>query len=299
MAPLPLPLLTKKTPSANYTHCPSFLIRRIIALNCFGCPLSTLAWHQQPNSTQGTEKDSFYSCGLWPTASYINHSCNSNARRAFIGDMMIARATRDLAPNTEITWWYQVPAANSHAQRKTKLRHWGFACDCPICEDEQNTSDAVLGKRKGLAAGLANLTSPGRRQNGDAVVAKIEAVVKAMAATYNRPASEVPRLAIWEAMQKPLMAVVGMKQVQPIRMVKLFLEGFASLGYVIEGGMSGTIVVREWGLMVDGVVASWMLLRDVYRLAAPELVMPTEGYAKTAYRMVFGEDETFESYGEC
>jgi len=49
---------------------------------------------------------------------------------------------------------------------------------------------------------------------------------------------------------------------------------------------------------VGGVVAAWVLLRDIYRLAAPELVVPTEGYAKAAYRMVFGEDETFESYGE-
>ena len=221
---------------------------------------------------------------------------------------MIARATRDLAPGTELTWWYQVPTADDHAQRKTRLlRHWGFACDCALCEDEQTTSAAVRAKRESLAAGLERcLASLGRGQDEDGegeeavrvVVARIETVVEAMAATYRRPANEVPRLAIWEAMQKPLMAVVGMKQVQPMRMVKLLLGAFASLGYVIEGGMSGTIVVREWGLMVGGVVAAWVLLRDIYRLAAPELVVPTEGYAKTAYRMVFGEDETFESYGE-
>lgn len=217
--------------------------------------------------------------------------------------MMIARATRDLAPDTEIAWWYQVPTVDGHAQRKAALlRHWGFACDCALCEDEERTSAAVRARRKGLAARLERcLTALGRGGKGGeaAVVAEIETVAEAMAATYDRPAREVPRLAIWEAMQKPLMAAVAMKQVPPARVVKLFLSAFAALGYVIEGGMSGTIVVREWGLMVGGVVAAWMSLRDVYRLAAPELVMSAEGYAKTAYRMVFGEDETFEPYGEC
>jgi hypothetical protein len=32
---------------------------------------------------------------------------------------------------------------------------------------------------------------------------------------------------------------------------------------------------------------------------APELVAHAEGYAKTAYRMVFGEDETFETFGDA
>ena len=36
----------------------------------------------------------------------------------------------------------------------------------------------------------------------------------------------------------------------------------------------------------------------LYQAVAPELVAPAEGYARTAYRMVFGEDETFEGYRE-
>lgn len=156
-----------------------------------------------------------------------------------------------------------------------------------------------MGTRKSLAEGLQRFLASDRRgQKVDTVVAKIETVVKAMAATYSRPASEVPRLAIWEAMQQPLMKLVAMtQQVQPARMVKLFLEALASLGYVIEGGVAGAIVVRQWGLLTDGAVDSWVFLRDLYRLAAPELVAPTEAYAMTAYRMVFGEDETFDTYG--
>jgi hypothetical protein len=252
-----------------------------------------------------------------PAASLINHSCASTARRAFIGDLLIARATRDLPAHAEITWWYQPPGADNHAQRREKLRRgWGFVCDCALCEDEAGTSRMVLDKRMGLAAGLGTYLAilasfqSGQKprknggEGGDEVAAKIEAAVDAMAATYSRPAGEVPRLAIWEVMQRALMTVLGMKagqpEVPPPRLVKLFLVALGSLGYVIEGGMSGMIVVRKWGLLAEGVVECWMLLRDVYCLAAPELVLPAEGYARTAYRMVFGEDETFdETYGEA
>ena len=286
---------------------PSFLVRRIIALNCFGCPqVSTLTSYQEtqhqhrPSPTKPPtrgEDNVFDSCGLWPTASYINHSCTSTARRAFIGDMLIARATRDLPANTEITWWYQPPTNKSAQERKTTLQQWGFVCDCPLCEDQKTTSAAVVGKREVLAGGLgkhaASLRQGGGKKAAGVAVAKIEAALDALAATYTRPASEVPRLAVWVAMQKPLMTVVGTGQVPMARKVKLLLAALGSLGHVIEGGVGGTVKVQHWGLMADGVVECWMFLRDAYRLTAPELVVPAEGYAKTAYRMVFGEDETF------
>lgn len=51
--------------------------------------------------------------------------------------------------------------------------------------------------------------------------------------------------------------------------------------------------------MMDGVVDWWVLLQDAYRMAAPELTAPAEGYARTAYRICVGEDETFdETYGQ-
>lgn len=56
------------------------------------------------------ENKKFHSCGVWPLASYINHSCYSNVRRSFIGDMMIVRATQDLIANTELVFWYTLPS---------------------------------------------------------------------------------------------------------------------------------------------------------------------------------------------
>ncbi|KAK3899288.1 hypothetical protein C8A05DRAFT_37110, partial [Staphylotrichum tortipilum] len=91
----------------------SFLLRRTLSLNTFGCP-------NQPHSTS---EDSTAS-SLHPLASLLNHSCLSTARRVFIGDMLIARATRDLPEGAELTWWYQLP---TKGDRGVDLeRTWGF-----------------------------------------------------------------------------------------------------------------------------------------------------------------------------
>jgi hypothetical protein len=129
-----------------------------------------------------------------------------------------------------------------------------------------------------------------------------------MGATYDRPASEVPRLAVWEVLHAVMGRVLRMRglvqQQQAGWVVRLVLGALAALGFVVEGGVvgaaaaGGMLVVRRWGLVVDGVVDCWMFLTDAYRVLAPGLVAPAEGYARAAYRMVFGEDETFEAYGE-
>jgi hypothetical protein len=41
----------------------------------------------------------------------------------------------------------------------------------------------------------------------------------------------------------------------------------AMVGWVSE---RGTVVVREWGVVVSGAVECWMLLRDAYRETAPD-----------------------------
>lgn len=240
-------------------------------------------------------------------ASYINHSCISTARRAFIGDMMIARATQDLAPDTEITWWYYIPKSSGKlGERQKELNHWGFSCSCALCEDEANTNAAVLAKRKKLLQQYAR----SRLSDLKTVLTTAEEFINAMDATYARPASEVPRLAVWESMHRPIKWVLDNPKARVnTSAIKLILLALKSLGYVIDGGIpmdstvgksSGNVVlvVRHWGLLLDGVPALWKYLGDLYRILAPELVGPAEEYARATYRMVNGEDETFESYGD-
>ena len=60
------------------------------------------------------------------------------------------------------------------------------------------------------------------------------------------------------------------------------------------------VIVREWGVMMMGVVGCWMFLREAYLLLlASDLAAGAEGYARISYRVCFGEDETFdEMFGD-
>ncbi|PLB52765.1 TPR domain protein [Aspergillus steynii IBT 23096] len=289
----------------------TFLIERIMSLNCFGCPLSSRAFHihTMKDEAQRLESPSnqFHSCGVWTLASYINHSCYSNARRAFIGDMMVVRATQDLPANTELTFWYKVPwDIGSPEEEQLDLHHWGFKCRCAICQDLQDTRTSDLRTRKQLTASLVKAfqslpRSQSRQRN--AAIAQIKDIVSALEETYRRPCSEIPRLGIWKAYLS--LAMVHATSNQPRKAVEFALRTLESLGYVIEGGQlppasGATLSVRKWGLVMDDLVGCWMILCSVYRDVAPELVDRAEEYAKITYRMCVGEDETFgDTYSRC
>ena len=245
-----------------------------------------------------TNEEQFHSCGIWPMASYINHCCYSNVQRAFIGDMMMVRATQDLAPDTEITFWYQIPVTNGYDEREKKFRHWGFKCDCTMCQDDQTTKKSVLARRKNLRADILKCFQSRKRTDE----AKIEMILTTMADTYSRPAFEVPRLSIWDILLA--LAKMHTQQRQPVKAIDSALRVLASLGYVIDGGnlprtLGTPMVVKQWGLMNKCLIECWMLLSSAYHLVAPDLKAQAEEYARISYKICVGEDETFdETYGK-
>jgi hypothetical protein len=61
------------------------------------------------------DRDTELSTGFWRKAAYLNHSCVPNCSRAFIGDMMIIRATCFIPAGTELTHQYLSPDETSHS----------------------------------------------------------------------------------------------------------------------------------------------------------------------------------------
>lgn len=243
----------------------------------------------QPLEPKGHQFDS---CGLWPLASYINHSCYSNASRSFIGDMMVVRATRDLAPNTEITFWYQPPTG-----QQVNLEAWGFKCNCVICREIKNPRKSNIQRRERLQIVLNKAFDPEKTRTVD----EIDKVLTLLAETYRQPATEVPRIIL----AKPywFISQYSLINQQSQKAIEFALKSFESLGYIIEGGRLPHIpgiplIVRKWGLMMDHLVGCWMCLSRAYREAAPDLEIQAEGYARITYKICVGEDETFdETYG--
>ncbi|OJK04901.1 hypothetical protein ASPACDRAFT_49254 [Aspergillus aculeatus ATCC 16872] len=278
----------------------TFLIERAVSLNCFGCPISSRTTHVSSMKDESTARQlatsqvRFHSCGVWALASYINHSCCSNVRRAFIGDMMIVRATRDLPADTELTFWYRAPSAQDPPTKRLDLQHWGFECSCAICQDRHATGSGDLARRRKLLVEVETAfrsLAPGRRSN--AAVARIERMISDIQRTYRSPAAQVPRLGVWNAYLT--LAAVHATGRQPRKALEFALKTFESLGYVIQSEPRTTLVVKEWGLIMDGLVGCWMILCRAYSDIAPDLADQAERYARTTYKICVGEDETFES----
>lgn len=246
-----------------------------------------------PATKNNNSDPKFGSCGVWKMASYINHSCNINAQRSFIGDMIIVRASRDLAPGTEVVFGYGMPSADGYDELQRKFRHYGFECDCAICHDYRNTSKETRLKRKRLMVEASNAIEHLVKSK----TAKVEFIVKKLAACYTRPALEVPRLGLWEIQFNLAEKCIG--YYDPKKAVEFGLRGLESLGFVIQGGEvpceSGTTLkVIKWGLTMPPVLKCWVILSRSYRLVAPELEAQAKAYAKITYRVCIGEDETFD-----
>lgn len=115
-----------------------FRVENIIEYNSFGYAhdADLTSFGNAALATPGADsKDG--SMGLWLHASAINHSCLYNAEHSFIGDMIIFRATRDIAKDEEITTLYKEVNAD-YETRDAALRTWGFSCDCKLCEADRH-----------------------------------------------------------------------------------------------------------------------------------------------------------------
>lgn len=277
----------------------TFLVERIVALNVFGCPVSSLDSHNERcgrlsllHGRSGDEK-AHHSCGIWRHASYINHSCMSNARRAFIGNMMIVRASRDLEAGTEITFWYHSPDANSVKDLDKKLKHWGFTCRCALCLDARATDMNVFQKRQRLIGSLK------REFEKSALPIKsaesIEHLLDALNQTYKKPAETVPRLLIWDP-QLALTRLYAMKH-KAGKTVESAAKVLTSLGFVVVGADSSQtcFAIVKWGLLVDHLVEAFEHLETAFAaMGALEDSERAKKCAKTTYRILVGEDESFQ-----
>ncbi|XP_043723538.1 methyltransferase FGSG_00040 [Telopea speciosissima] len=81
----------------------------------------------------------YYGVGIWMLASFINHSCDPNARRLHIGDHLVIHASKDIKAGDEITFAYfdvLLPLNKRSEMSKT----WGFYCKCKRCKFEEEIS---------------------------------------------------------------------------------------------------------------------------------------------------------------
>ncbi|KAL9044992.1 MAG: hypothetical protein Q9214_001912 [Letrouitia sp. 1 TL-2023] len=277
----------------------TFLVDRIISLNAFGCPRTSLETHSAgstPNLTH--QPTSYYTCGIFIKASHINHSCYGNSRRSFIGDMQILRATCTIPAGSEILFCYAHPGdTDSYDKRQEKFQNWGFRCTCAICEQSKNTKKSVLNKRFALLEDLKAAFGSGITVN----LPRMERTLKAIEKTYSAPASEVPRLALCDPCL--LLTRIYTSMMQQNKVIETAWKLITSLGFIIKRedpqSLNSPFEIAQWGLVEDCLIQAWVHLWTAYAQVAPYLCDKAEEMAKIAYKVCIGEDDTFdEKYGQ-
>lgn len=158
----------------------SFTVHDIICRNAFGPGAITIG------GNQGTEDARTASTGIWIHAAYINHSCVPNAKKDFLGDLMIIRALKPIPAGSEITHAYdENPDVDSRAAALQTT--WGFECQCPLCAAEKQDAEEVRAKRRELYAQSVEFVQ--KEHAGSAkrlLVASAERLAKAIDGTYEK-----------------------------------------------------------------------------------------------------------------
>lgn len=270
-----------------------FLVERIMSLNVFGCPDTSLSSHKNAIANKEESSDGFHSCGIWINASYINHSCMSNARRSFIGDMMVIRATKEVEAGMEIVFPYHFSTPFNQLKKQKKLQNWGFACDCTFCEDAKNTKASTMTDRRKLEEKLKQACA----SSGMAKIQtkKMEHLIEAINNTYSRTEEDVPRLLIWEPLL--LLARIYMARIELPKGLQAVCKTLHALGFVTVGADGTTVDFRvvKWGHFVDHVVEMFLHLQSAFEsLQAWEKARKAGYYARTAYRVLVGEEASFD-----
>ncbi|XEV02488.1 hypothetical protein FSHL1_007775 [Fusarium sambucinum] len=121
----------------------TFQIHDIVQHNAFGLGQQT-----------EDEDISNASTGLWVRASYINHSCIPNAKKDFIGDLILFRAARGIAAGEEITHAYD-ESTSCEVRQAAFRKTWNFECRCRLCLVQKEESD-ILQRLRSQAEDKAN-----------------------------------------------------------------------------------------------------------------------------------------------
>lgn len=262
-----------------------------LSYNNFGFPVVTHEYHwaighhpeQVPDDLAGSQ-------GVWIKASYINHTCYPMVRRSFIGDMMIFRAQQNIPANTELKFGY-ISGLEEYDERQKRLKHYGFDCDCQVCEADKNTSAKKMKKRLTIVAQIRDIFEKG---NANSLQTYTD-LLDALEATYVNPPNKEYR----RAMITPLTNIITgcLRSNLPFHVMELVHRLLRALGFEIEATKSLFRVI-EWGFLIDEVVIALADLCDAYGAVNLYLVRDAKAAAKKCYLIMCGEDVSFEqAYG--
>ena len=229
--------------------------------------------------------------GIWINSSYMNHTCNPNVRRSFIGDLMIVRAQTQIPRDTEIRVDYVSCLWPASQRRQILLSRYGFDCDCERCVSEATTPPRSVEARREFCNALERM----RMTQDDATYDDYDVMLSAIEGTYMTAPTVEPRIALI----RPLLSLIADANAagDPLRIIDLIAGLVVSLGFVPEtpANREQEFEFSRWGFLIDEMV---LVLKDLARaLRLVERVERAKGAEKEARKchlILCGADTSWE-----
>ena len=274
----------------------TFQVQSIAEVNGFGCPRV-----KSSDEEERKKKDSHSesSTGIWLHASYTNHSCLPNVHRAFIGDMMVVRALKDLRAGEEIFMGYTNPARLLGERQKRLRAGYDFDCDCVLCRAEVKVHKTIMEKRARLYKEVVMFLSANVLTNDNvwnvtpAKKAKAKKLLEEMRRTYPQALFEnLPRLGcvaigLWVSKSAPARVNDSLST---------FLGVLGDSGYFVTiQGKNVTIDRGSAVAMEEAIHAAMYAAQVLAAMGNEEASSALETLAKDVYTANFGVDQGFET----
>ncbi|KAL8653751.1 MAG: hypothetical protein Q9226_003715 [Calogaya cf. arnoldii] len=228
--------------------------------------------------------------GMWLLACRANHACLPNVSRALIGDMLILRASRSIAAESEILDSCTSGTA-AYPTRREALERYNFQCKCALCGMDEMVSDNVHRQREALSNALTldlYLSLATEEHEIDIWLEKLN-----MTYAPDVDGIPVPR----PEMSLPLFCVVRgfVRNGLPQKVFKYGFQLLRSMGYVIDGDVHVGVKIHQWGVQTAFVVETLWYLRQATEKGGPAWNSIDAALRKT-YLMEVGEDSIFERF---
>jgi hypothetical protein len=138
------------------TQLPPTLLSSLSAENCdvYISRASQNAFSIRPTA-DGEHSGEFLGWGIWPEASFFNHSCAPNMRKARDGRVWRFWTSRDVQEGEElcITYLGGEEAELGFGQRQERLANeWRFVCQCKKCVGEDGLDRQALEQEQKMMA---------------------------------------------------------------------------------------------------------------------------------------------------
>lgn len=273
----------------------TFRVQSIAELNGFGCPRVKSRDKEELKEEISDFEDS---TGIWLQASYSNHSCIPNANRAFIGDMMIVRAMRDIPVGGEIFMAYAHPEKAFDKRQKRFQDGYGFKCECNLCSAEAKVPKATIGKRARLRKEIDSFLSENGIKNGNQHT--FSAAKKARAKKLLREIRETYPKAYYEHLPRLGCLNIGLWVTQAAAANSQNLLG-ECLDVLRDSGYFVNIKGRNVTITRNSAIADESVIHEAMYASQCLMAVGNEGAAsalvalgREVYIAILGADEGFE-----